>query len=109
VTKKWVSSLLRIALGLAIGICALIGGAVAYSVAMPGTSIREPLPALSPAEAEVEKLLRAHVNELAVDIGQRRAVFGDSLKRAEQYLHEQLAQPAASLGAKLRREALAGE
>jgi Zn-dependent M28 family amino/carboxypeptidase len=42
---------------------------------------------------------------LAVDIGQRRAVFGDSLLRAEQYLQSQLS-AARVAGATLRREAL---
>jgi hypothetical protein len=103
--QNWVRSSVRMALGVIGGACALIGGTLAYGVPMPGNSIAGPLPALSAVETEVAKQLRDHVMELSVDIGQRRAVFGDSLKRAEQYLQTQL-QPITS--GKLRREALTG-
>jgi hypothetical protein len=104
--QKWVKSSVRIAIGVLAGGGALVGGVLVYGVPMPGRSIEGPLPPLSPAEQQVATQLQEHVTRLAVDIGQRRAVFGDSLKRAEQYITEQLAQPVALCGAKLRREAL---
>ncbi len=106
--QNWVRSSVRIAIGAVGGACALIGAALAYGIPMPGESIQGPLPPLSTAEADVAKRLRAHVTKLAVDIGQRRAVAGDSLKRAELYIQEQLAQPIGLAGVKLRREALTG-
>ena len=104
--QKWVKSSLRIAIGVLASISALLGGVLAYGVPMPGESIEGPLPALSATEKQVAEQLREHVTKLAVDIGQRRAVFGDSLKRAEQYIDEQLARPVAVPGVKLRREVL---
>jgi len=106
--KRWVRSSVRIAIGVIGSACALIGGTLAYGVPMPSESIQGTLPPLTPLEADVAKQLQTHVTKLAVDIGQRRAVAGDSLKRAEQYLEAQLQEPLARGAGKLRREALSG-
>ena len=106
--QKWVKSARRIALGVVGGLLLMIGGTLAYGVPMPGKSIEGPLPPLTPVETDVAKQLKAHVTKLAVDIGERRAVAGDSLKRAEQYLHDQLVGPSGQAHATLRREALTG-
>jgi hypothetical protein len=106
--QKWVRSSVRIAIGVIGGACALIGGTLAYGVPMPGQSLQGPLPPITAAEVALADKLREHVTKLAVDIGQRRAVAGDSLKRAEQYLAAQLEEPLAHVAGKLRREALTG-
>jgi Zn-dependent M28 family amino/carboxypeptidase len=64
------------------------------------------LPPLSKAERALASDLRVHVTKLASEIGVRRAVEGDSLHRAEHYLHQQLT--AAAPAARVRREALDG-
>ncbi|HYP88136.1 MAG TPA: M28 family peptidase, partial [Polyangiaceae bacterium] len=53
-----------------------------------------------------ESELRRIVHALSVDIGERRAVTGDSLQRAEQFLYAELAPLTAQRGVTLRREAL---
>jgi hypothetical protein len=63
---------------------------------MPGESFSGPLPPLSNADRALASELRAHVTKLAAEIGVRRAVEGDSLHQAEQYLHLQLTAAAPS-------------
>ena len=104
--QKRTKTLLRLALGVVAGVAALTVAALLYCVPMPGQSFQGAPPRLIPSEAEVAARLREHVTRLSVDIGQRRAVFGDSLLRAERYLQEQLAEPAKATGASIRREAL---
>ncbi|HEY6077517.1 MAG TPA: M28 family peptidase [Polyangiaceae bacterium] len=101
-TKSWA----RLAAGMATGLTLLIAAALLYCVAMPGDSFTGPAPRPSAAEQQVATELRAHVSALAVEIGQRRATFGDSLQRAEQYITGELGSLAVA-GA-LRREPLAG-
>lgn len=91
----------RILAGLVLGALLVVGGALYYCTAMPGESQRGALPALSADEHRAAEELRAHVTALTVEIGERRAVVGDSLKRAEAYLHAELTKIE---GAKLRRE-----
>ena len=89
--------------------CVLLAAPVAmlmYCTAMPGASFVGTAPPLNDEEKQVRELLRRHVHALSVDIGERRATHGDSLARAERYLHEQLAPLAALPGVSLRREAL---
>jgi hypothetical protein len=95
----------RVAVAVVVGALALGGGALYYFTAMPGESARAPLPALTGSERIVAEELRRHVTALTVDIGERRAVLGDSLKRAEAYLQKELATVS---GAKLRREPIPG-
>lgn len=75
---------------------------------MPGESHAGALPALRADERDVARELEAHVTALTVDIGERRAVLGDSLRRAEAYLNGELGKLASTHGAKLRREPIPG-
>lgn len=72
---------------------------------MPGASLSGALPKLTPAEATAARELREHVTKLSVEIGERRAVAGDSLRRAEIYLRGAL-EKAAPTAATVRREPL---
>lgn len=87
-------------------VCALASGAAIYCVIMPGKSFQGPLPPLTEAERALASELHAHVFELAVRIGPRRALLGDSLRRAETYITEQLS--AAAPRARVWREPLRG-
>lgn len=84
----------------------LLGLALFYCTTMPGESFRGRAPPLDSAEREVERELRAIVEQLAVGIGERRASEGDSLARAERYLQEQLEPLSKQPGTTLRREPL---
>jgi hypothetical protein len=77
-----------------------------YCVAMPGRSFRGAPPQLSAAERAAADALRAHVAELAVRIGPRRAPLRDTLHRAEAYITQQLM--AAAPTARVQREPLLG-
>ncbi len=61
---------------------------------MPGRSFSGTLAPLSDDERAIARELRAHVDALAVKIGIRRAVDGDSLHRAEAYARAQLMKAA---------------
>jgi len=61
-----------------------------YMSAMPGESHSGPLPALTAEEAALEASLRAHVDKLAVDIGDRSACRPQALARAAAYVEERL-------------------
>jgi hypothetical protein len=103
-TKRTVHVARAVAAALA-SVAVATGGSLYYFTVMPGTSLSGPLPALTPAESAAAQELREHVTRLSVEIGERRAIEGDSLKRAESYLREEL-QKLTSTGAKLRREPL---
>jgi hypothetical protein len=103
VKRKFGASAARIATGIVLGAIALGSVALYYCTAMPGESRRGALPALTEAERLTAAELRRHVTALSVEIGERRAVVGDSLKRAEAYLQRELASTPA---AKLWREPL---
>ncbi|HXK20511.1 MAG TPA: M28 family peptidase, partial [Polyangiaceae bacterium] len=75
---------------------------------MPGRSFRGAAPPASAAERQIASALRDHVTHLAVDIGERRAGAGDSLARAERYLHDTLAPLTTQPGISLHREAIQG-
>ena len=96
----------RAALLAALGVVVCSAGTLLYFVAMPGQSHGEALPPPTPAEQGAARELERHVRALAVDIGERRALTGHSLERAEQYLQAELSAIAAGSGAKLRREAV---
>ena len=94
-------------LGAVLGSYVLIACAVlAYCVAMPGRSFTGRVPPPSAAERSLANELRAHVFELSVRIGPRRARLGDTLRIAEAYVTQQLT--AAAPGARVEREPLPG-
>jgi hypothetical protein len=103
--RRWVQSSARLLAVLLVG-GLLLGSALVYCTQMPGESFRGPAPPLDAAAREVESELGAIVEQLAVVIGQRRAGAGDSLARAERYLHEQLEPLTKQPGVALRREPL---
>lgn len=88
-------------------LAALIGALLYYCTAMPGESLVGALPALTAEESRVAQELRGHVTQLATEIGERRAIEGDSLRRAERYLRAELAKLTSGT-AKLRREPVKG-
>jgi hypothetical protein len=102
--RKLAASSVRILLASIAGIALMIGAALGYCVAMPGSSFQSMPPALTASEIELSQKLRAHVHKLSVEIGPRRAVQGDSLHVAERYIRDQLA--AAAPRGRLRREGL---
>lgn len=68
------------------GLVLLLVLLVVYMTAMPGTSHRGALPAMTPEEKALQAALEAHVIALADGIGQRYAERGDSLTRAKEHL-----------------------
>lgn len=97
---------MRIGVGVLLGLLAMLAGALLYCIPMPGSSLQGPAPRLSVEEQQVAVELRRHVTKLAVDLGERRATEGDSLRRAENYLHDELAPLTALPGVTLTREPL---
>jgi len=77
-----------------------------YCTGMPGSSFHGAPPALDDDARHVESELSRIVRELSVDIGERRAVSGDSLQRAERFLLAELLPLTTSAGVTVRREAL---
>ena len=71
---------------------ALLALAVAlwWLLAMPGTGMRKPLPALDAVEQELAVRLEADVRALAVDIGQRNLATGNSLARAADWIEARM-------------------
>ncbi|HKZ17533.1 MAG TPA: M20/M25/M40 family metallo-hydrolase [Geobacteraceae bacterium] len=61
-----------------------------WMVRMPGSSQKGPMPPLTPAEAEIEELLRKHVASLAGTIGERNTLRYAALQRAAQYITDSL-------------------
>lgn len=102
--NHFAKSAARIAAGVVLGSLAMLGALLLYGIPMPGDSLRGPAPRLSDAERLATDELRRHVTRLAVTIGVRRATEGDSLLRAERYLHAELAPLAVLPGVKLTRE-----
>jgi hypothetical protein len=96
----------RILTGVVLGLLVMLLAALCYCIPMPGESRRGPTPPLTPVERETETELRRHVTKLASDIGERRATAGDSLRRAESYLNDQLTPLTRFPGVNLRREPL---
>lgn len=92
------NSAARVALMTIGSLVAIITALVVYCTAVPGESRRGPLPELSEAERQTSQELRHHVEALS---GERRAVTGDSLARAERYLAAELSRVGAGT---LRRE-----
>jgi hypothetical protein len=88
-------------------LAALVGALSYYCTAMPGESLAGTLPPLTVEESRVAQELRAHVTQLATEIGARRATEGDSLRRAERYLRGELTKLPSGT-AKLRREPVKG-
>ena len=104
--RSLAKSATRVCVGVLLGLLAMLAGALLYGIPMPGASLRGPEPKLSADEQQVAHELRGHVTKLAVDLGERRATAGDSLRRAEQYLHGELAPLTALPGVTLQREPL---
>jgi hypothetical protein len=102
--KRWA----RIAVGVVLGLGALSAFSLVYCTAMPGASLSGALPAASELERELASELERHVRKLSVEIGERRAPHGDSLARAERYLHGELRPLAGVAGATLGREPIPG-
>jgi hypothetical protein len=98
--------LARVSIGVFLGLLAMSGGVLAYGLIMPGASFRGPSPALTHRELELQSELRRDVTTLSIEIGERRLDAGDSLARAERYLHEQLLPLTQRSGTKLWREPL---
>jgi hypothetical protein len=96
----------RILTGVALGLLGMLAAALCYCIPMPGESRRGPASPLTNVERNSEAELRRHVTKLASDIGERRATFGDSLRRAERYLHDELSPLTSHPGVTLRREPL---
>jgi hypothetical protein len=96
----------RILTGIVLGLLAMFAAAVCYCIPMPGESRQGPAPPLSKGERNTATELRRHVTKLASDIGERRATFGDSLRRAESYLNDELTPLTSLPGVHLRREPL---
>lgn len=97
---------MRILVGVTLGLLAMLGAALCYCIPMPGTSLQGPSPRLSSDEQQVALDLRRYVTKLAVDLGERRATEGDSLRRAEAYLRDDLTPLTSLPGVTLTREAL---
>lgn len=64
----------------------------AVMIRMPGTSWREPLPALSDAQQATAERLSADVHVLATDIGERNARRYEALDRAARFIEESFRQ-----------------
>jgi hypothetical protein len=96
----------RILTGVVLGLVAMLAAAYCYCIPMPGESRQDPAPPLSETERHTATELRRHVTKLASDIGERRATVGDSLRRAESYLNDELTPLALLPGVELRREPL---
>ena len=94
----------RIVVGVVLGLVALAGGVLLYGVPMPGHSFEGPTPALSENERQAAAELRKYVTKLASELGVRSATEGDSLQRAERYLHDELLPLTALPGVTLERE-----
>jgi hypothetical protein len=79
-------------IGLAVGmlLTAALGGAWALMVRMPGRSYQGPLEPLTAHELHVRDELRRHVDELAVEIGERNAAYPQQLARAGSYVEQEL-------------------
>jgi hypothetical protein len=105
VKRSLIKSSLRILIAL-FSLALLLALALMYCTAMPGDPFRGPAPPLDEEAQKVERELRSVVEQLALGIGERRASVGDSLGRAERYLHGELEQIATLAGAKLTREPL---
>jgi hypothetical protein len=100
------ASAARILTGVLLGLAAMAAALLLYGIPMPGESRHGPAPALSKGEQHAATELRRHVTNLASDIGERRATVGDSLRRAEAYLSQELTPLTFLPGVKLRREPL---
>lgn len=94
----------RVALIATLASATAIAIALVYCTDMPGQSREGPLPGLTASEREAARELERHVRVLSVDIGERRAVVGDSLRRAESYLARELTPLGSAPGARLSRE-----
>lgn len=74
-----------------LGLLAAVLGILAwYVIAMPGRSHAGPLPALSAEETLLAQRLRAHVQVLAGDIGERHLLRPGSMDRAADYIRDEL-------------------
>jgi hypothetical protein len=62
-----------------------------YATRMPGQSHRGPLPELDPAEAGLRDRLRAHVEAIAGEIGERHVGLYDKLEETAAYVSAQFA------------------
>jgi hypothetical protein len=79
-----------IRLGLLVGVPSLVvllGGA--WMISMPGESHAGPLPPLTDAETDLSTRLRAHVEKLAREIGERNVWTPDELEAAAAYVEAQ--------------------
>lgn len=94
----------RILLAVVLGLVALAGSVLLYGVPMPGRSFEGPTPALNENERQAAAELRKYVTKLASELGVRSATEGDSLERAERYLHDELLPLTALPGVTLERE-----
>jgi hypothetical protein len=79
-------------IGLAVGmlLTAALGGSWALMVRMPGRSYHGPLKPLTASEVQLRDDLRRHVEELAVNIGERNSAYPEGLARAGAYIETEL-------------------
>ncbi len=98
----------RCASAVVLGLLAVASAALLYCIPMPGESLRGPAPGMTAHERQTAAELRRYVTHLAGDIGERRATEGDSLARAERYLHGELAPLTSLPGVALTREVIPG-
>ena len=89
-----------------LGLAVVAGAALLYCIPMPGESLRGAPPGLTVNERQAAVDLRRYVTHLAVDLGVRRASEADSLRRAENYLHGELAPLTSLPGITLQREVI---
>jgi hypothetical protein len=75
---------------LLVGGLLLLVGALWWMTTMPGNSVREPLPALSPPERALVPRLEADVRVLAERIGERHLLAGDSLPQAADWIEARM-------------------
>jgi hypothetical protein len=106
VKRSFAASAARLVTGVVLGLVAMAAALLLYGIPMPGESLRGPAPALTQGERNTAAELRRHVTKLASDIGERRVTVGDSLRRAEAYLTDELTPLTFFPGVELRREPL---
>lgn len=104
--RSFARSALRVLAGVVVGLLVMVAALLLYGIPMPGASLAGPAPPLTSSERQTSAELRRHVTKLADDLGERRATEGDSLRRAENYLHDELTPLLALPGVTLRREPL---
>lgn len=83
-SKRWMLYLVLI-------ILAAIVAFIAYSTAMPGRSYSGPLPTLTSEQADLQRALQSHVEEIAGKIGEHNIQHSDQLETTAHYVESELA------------------